>query len=259
MNLVATPLPTLPGEEDGALEVLDWGFQTFGHRLAVCTSFQAEGMVILDLAHRLTPAVRVFTVDTGRLPEETYELIQAVRQRYGIEIETVVPDSGEVGMMVSSLGPTLFYDSIGKRRMCCEIRKVRPLRRKLATLAAWVVGLRRGQSESRKDVAKIQIDSEHGGIHKLCPLADWTGPQVWDHIRRHDVPVHKLYSQGYSSIGCAPCTRPTLPGEDARAGRWWWESDDSKECGMHYSFDGPPRRELDVLLDDVLCPTERRA
>ena len=254
MSLATTLLPTVPGESAGALEVLEWGFETFGDRLAICTGFQASGMVILDLAHRISPDVRVFTIDTGRLPGPTYELIEDVRRRYGIEIETVAPDAGEVANMVSAHGPNLFYDSVAKRRMCCEVRKVRPLQRKLAGLSAWVVGLRRGQSESRQDVPKVQADPEHKGLFKLCPLADWTDDQVWDHVRRHDVPVHKLYSEGYTSIGCAPCTRAPLAGEDARAGRWWWENDAGKECGIHYSPDGVPHREFDVLLADVLRP-----
>jgi thioredoxin-dependent adenylylsulfate APS reductase len=195
--------------------------------------------------------VRVFTIDTGRLPEETYQLIAEVRERYGINIEVVLPDAMETANMVSMHGPNLFRESVSKRRMCCEVRKVRPLKRKLAELDAWVTGLTRGQSATRRHVAKVETDPQHDGILKLCPLADWPRNQVWDYIRDHRVPYHKLYTRGYESIGCAPCTRATLPEEDSRAGRWWWETDALKECGLHFSPAGV-RREVDVLVDQVV-------
>jgi thioredoxin-dependent adenylylsulfate APS reductase len=226
--------------------------EQFGDRLAICTAFQASGMVILDMAARISRDVKVFTIDTGRLPEETYRLISDVRERYGIEIEMVLPEANEVAAMVSTHGPNLFYDAVANRRLCCEIRKVRPLNRRLAKLDAWVVGLRRQQSESRESIQKITVDEAHGGILKLAPLADWTREEVWEYIRRHNVPYHELYWQGYSSIGCAPCTRAVQEGEEERAGRWWWEQEAHKECGIHVAPNGQVRRELDVLLQDVL-------
>lgn len=239
-------------ESASAEEVLGWGLETFGDRIAIATSFQAEGMVIVDMASRLARGVRVFTIDTGRLPQETYDLMQEVRQRYGIAVEVVFPDSAEVERMVTRHGPNLFYESVARRTLCCELRKVRPLERKLATLGAWVTGVRRGQSETRAEVAKVEIDLAHGGIYKLNPLADWTAAQVAAYTREHDVPQHALHARGYTSIGCQPCTRATEPGEDARAGRWWWEQDAPKECGIHFAADGKARREVDVLLEEII-------
>ena len=246
--------PVTPPRSDAtAEELLAWGISVFGSRFAICTSFQAEGMVIIDMAARLSGGrVSVFTIDTGRLSEETQTLIGKVRERYGIEIEVIFPDAIEVAGMVSRHGPNLFRDSVAKRRMCCEVRKVRPLRRKLADLDAWVVGLRRGQSEARRDIEKVSLDANHEGVYKICPLADWTHEEVWAYIRRHDVPYHLLYDQGYTSIGCAPCTRAITGSEDARAGRWWWETDAPKECGLHLSPSGELKREFDVMLDEVL-------
>lgn len=236
-------------EQASAPALLEWALGEFGSSLAIATAFQAEGMVILDIAARISPAVRVFTLDTGRLPEETYRMIETVRERYGVTVETMAPDTGEVEAMVGLHGPNLFYREVALRNLCCEVRKVRPLERKLRELKAWVAGLRRGQNESRADVRKIE---EIEGKLKLSPLADWTAADVSEYIRKHDVPVHRLYAAGYRSIGCAPCTRAVGPGEDERAGRWWWELDGSKECGIHFSAEGKAERKLDVLLSEVL-------
>ena len=236
-------------EQASAPALLEWALGEFGNSLAIATAFQAEGMVILDIAARISPAVRVFTLDTGRLPEETYRMIETVRERYGVTVETVAPDTGEVEAMVELHGPNLFYREVALRNLCCEVRKVRPLERKLRELKAWAAGLRRGQNESRADVRKIE---EIEGKLKLSPLADWTAAQVSEYISKHDVPVHPLYAAGYRSIGCAPCTRAVAPGEDERAGRWWWELDASKECGIHFTPEGKAERKLDVLLSEVL-------
>jgi phosphoadenosine phosphosulfate reductase len=211
--------------------VLAWAIERWGSRLALCTSFQAEGMVLLDMAWRINPKVRVFTVDTGRLPQETYDIMERVRDRY--EIEVFLPDPREVEAMVRGHGPNLFYKSVEARMWCCHVRKVEPMQRALRGLEAWITGLRRDQSVSRTMVTKIEPDSEHGGLTKLNPLCDWTSEQVWNYINAYNVPSHRLYQRGYTSIGCAPCTRPTQPGDDARAGRWWWEQNTLKECGMH--------------------------
>ena len=233
--------------------VLGWAMERFGSRLAICSSLQAESLVLLDMAWRIDPRVRVFTVDTGRLPQETYALIEQVRQRYGVAFEAVYPEAQEVGRMVSRYGPNLFYESVPKRLLCCEVRKVQPLRRKLAELDAWVTGLRREHWPTRSNIRKIELDHDHDGIVKLNPLADWIAEDVWDYIRRHEVPYHPLYDRGYTSISCACCTRPTRPGEDPRAGRWWWEHGAPKECGMHCSIEtGGLEHELEALLDDVL-------
>ena len=253
MSLPAAVMPSRPGEQSTAVEILEWALEEYGDRFAVCTSFQASGMVILDLAAKIAgSALRVFTIDTGRMPPETYELMTEVRERYGITIEAVYPDSRELERMVSAHGPNLFYDAVSKRRLCCELRKVRPLKRKLAGLDAWAVGLRRSQNETREQVLKVDTDLENGGIVKLSPLADWTDDEVWEFSRKNNVPQHALYAQGYTSIGCAPCTRSTSDGEHERAGRWWWEEDGSKECGIHFTPEGNVKRALDVLLSEVL-------
>lgn len=242
-------------ESATAEEVLAWGIQSFGDRLAISTSFQREGMVILDMAVRLQPGVRVFTLDTGRLPQQSFDLMAEVYRRYGIRVEAVFPDPHEVEAMVGRHGPNLFYDSVAKRRLCCEIRKVRPLSRKLRTLDAWVTGIRRGQNESRAAVRKVEIDEAHGGIFKLNPLADWSAEEVEAYTRAHDLPQHPLYAQGYASIGCDPCTRAVQPGESPRAGRWWWETGAAKECGIHFSPQGKVQGDLDVLLEEILSVT----
>lgn len=247
------PKFTWPSRNATAEEVLAWGLAEFGEGLAICTSFQASGSVILDMAVGIAgDRVNVFSIDTGRLHEETYELIGKYRRRYGVKVELIAPDAEELRSMLTMHGPNLFYEASAKRKLCCEIRKVRPLKRRLATLDAWVTGLRRDQSGSRRGVERVTVDEEHGGIVKLCPLADWSREEVFEYAARHDVPLHPLYTRSYPSIGCMPCTRPVQPGEDLRAGRWWWEADVDKECGMHVSQTGRMRREFDLLLDEVL-------
>ena len=224
-----------PAETSPAPEILAWAIERYGRGFAIATSFQKEGMVILDMAWRIRPDVRVFTLDTGRLPEETHVAMEAVRERYGIQVEVVLPDAAEVEAMVAAHGSNLFYRDPALRSMCCDVRKVRPLARKLRTLDAWAAGLRREQSASRSGVVKVEAA---GSPVKICPLADWTAAQVDDYIREHGVPLHPLYARGYRSIGCAPCTRAIEPGEDERAGRWWWEQKSEKECGIHFTSDG---------------------
>jgi phosphoadenosine phosphosulfate reductase len=233
----------------GPEESLAYAIQHFRDRFAVVTSFQSEGMVVLDMAAKISPSVRVFTLDTGRLPEETYEIIETVRGRYGVRVELVSPDPAELEAMVTRHGPNLFYESLPYRNLCCHMRKVRPLERKLAGVDAWAVGLRRSQTESRDAVATVtQVD----GRLKLSPLANWTSKQVEEYTRKFDVPQHPLYAHGYTSIGCAPCTRATAPGEAERAGRWWWEHDGLKECGIHFTPDGRVQRTLDVLVREIV-------
>jgi phosphoadenosine phosphosulfate reductase len=228
-------------EAASASDVLSWAIDAFGDTFAIATSFQKEGMVILDLASRISVAVRVFTLDTGRLPDETYRMMETVRQRYGIPVEIIFPERDEVENLVALHGPNLFYSSVPSRQRCCDVRKVRPLERKLATLNAWATGLRRDQADTRAGVAKVERDPS--GRIKICPLADWNASRVEQYIEQHDVPVHPLYAHGYTSIGCAPCTRAVQPGESERAGRWWWEEDAKKECGIHFAPDGTVARE----------------
>ena len=212
----------------------------------------AEGMAILDMAVRIHPGVRVFTIDTGRLPQQTYDLMAEVRRRYRIQVEVVLPDAHEVEAMVTRHGPNLFYEAVANRMLCCEIRKVRPLERKLETLDAWATGLRRSQNPTRAAVRKVELEQSGRLMVKLSPLADWSAGQVEDYNREHSVPRHALYSEKYTSIGCQPCTRAPLAGEGGRAGRWWWETDDRKECGIHFAADGTVRRDVDILLEEIL-------
>jgi phosphoadenosine phosphosulfate reductase len=214
-------------------ELLAWALREFGDRFAIITSFQAEGMVVLDLARRLDPGVRVLSLDTGRLPEETYQSIEAVRARFGIRVELIAPDPAAVAAMAAEHGPNLFRRDQSLRHLCCQVRKVDPLNRALAGLDAWSTGLRRDGGRARAGIAKVESDPAGGGTVKLNPLADWTREQVWAYARANAVPIHPLYEQGYTTIGCAPCTRAVLPGEEERAGRWWWEADPDKECGLH--------------------------
>ena len=242
-------------------ELLAWAIGRFGDRFAVVTSFQAEGMVVLDLARRIDPGVRVLTLDTGRLPEETYEVIEAVRTGLGLEVEVITPDPADVAAMVARHGPNLFHKDPALRRLCCHVRKVAPLDRALAGVEAWSTGLRRDGGRARGGIGKAERDDAHGGILKLNPLADWTRDQVWAYVRSHRLPVSSLYAQGYTSIGCAPCTRPTRPGEDERAGRWWWEADQDRECGLHTRLTGIPASPDDrfsAALDRLRADTSAR-
>jgi phosphoadenylyl-sulfate reductase (thioredoxin) len=221
----------------------------FGPAFAIATSFQDEGMVLVDMAARIAPRVRVLTVDTGRLPAATLDMIGIVERHYGIAVQTVHPDPAEITAMTSRFGQNLFRDDIALRRLCCEVRKVRPLAA-ITDVRAWAFGLRREQSESRRDIAQVE---EVEGRLRLHPLAAWTKTEVADYLREHGVPRHPLYAAGYATIGCDPCTRAVNVGEDERAGRWWWEQDVDKECGIHFSPDGKAERRLDVLLSEVLA------
>jgi phosphoadenosine phosphosulfate reductase len=223
-----------------AIDLLVHVLPLFRGRIALASSLGAEDQVLTDMICRLSTAqdasVKVFTLDTGRLPEETYDLIERTRQRYGIRIEVLFPDHRQVESMVGENGPNLFYESIEKRKLCCRIRKIEPLKRRLASLDAWICGLRTEQSPTRAELKRIDWD-ETFGLIKICPLADWTTEAVWEYIRRHDVPYSSLHCKGYPSIGCTPCTRGVQAGQDMRAGRWWWEAPEHKECGLHLRAD----------------------
>lgn len=225
-------------ENVAAADLLRWAIQTFEERFAIATSMQKGGMILVDLAWRTGLPFRAFTLDTGRLPAETHSMIETVRKRYGIEVEVVKPDQAEISAMVAEHGLDLFRESAELRQLCCRVRKVRPFERKLSEFGAWATGLRRRQGRTRAAVAKV---AESGGRLKLAPIADWTAQQVDAYTIENGVPVHPLYAQGYTSIGCAPCTRAVMEGEDERAGRWWWEVNSKKECGIHFAPDGSRR------------------
>ena len=209
---------------------------TYGDGLRIACSLGVEDMVVLHEAARagrdlgVTP--RVFLLDTGRLHQETYDLLDRARDRYALPIEVYAPDTVALESLVRAKGPNSFYASVEARRECCAIRKVGPLARALAGARAWVTGLRREQAPSRAGVGPVEEDAVNG-LLKLNPLAHWTGERVWAFVCEHRVPTHALHAHGYPSIGCAPCTRAVAPGDDPRSGRWWWESAEHKECGLH--------------------------
>lgn len=199
---------------------------------ALASSFGAEDMVLTDLIAKHALPIVIFTLDTGRLPGETYALIDQVREHYALNIEVHYPDARALESYVRAHGVNGFYRSVELRRHCCAIRKADPLARALAGRSAWITGQRRAQSVTRSDVGVEEFDAAHN-LPKFNPLADWTEEQVWRYIRANDVPINALHARGYPSIGCAPCTRAVEPGEDIRAGRWWWESPELRECGLH--------------------------
>ena len=216
-----------------AAQVLAWADSRFGARGAIASSFGVEDVVLIDLAAQHAPRLRLFTLDTGRLPPETYEVMEAVRVRYGISIEAYFPLREPVEQLEREKGFFSFRQSVAARKECCAVRKLEPLSRALADAAAWLTGLRREQSVTRAGVELVERDQANGGILKLNPLASWTEAQVWQYARERALPVNALHARGYPSIGCAPCTRAVEPGEDVRAGRWWWELPEHKECGLH--------------------------
>ena len=218
------------------IELLGVVLKQFGDRAALASSFGAEDQVITHMMRQLSSDCQVFTLDTGRLPQETYDLIEKTRKEYGIQIEMISPDSTLLNEITTNHGPNLFYDSVDCRKLCCHVRKVEPLKRKLSQLDAWICGLRREQSVTRGDLDVIEWD-EANGLIKINPLADWTTEQVWEYIHKYNVPYNKLHDEGFPSIGCAPCTRAVKDSEDIRAGRWWWELPEHKECGLHLSDD----------------------
>ncbi len=222
-----------------AEEAVRWALDHFHPRIAFASSFGAEDVVVIDLLLRTRPDARIFTLDTGRLHEETYEVAERIRKRYRIDIETFFPDREAVEQLERGKGLFSFRESIENRKECCGIRKVEPLRRALTGLDAWITGLRRQQAVTRAAVHRLEVD-EAFGLLKLNPIVDWTEEQVWDYIRANDLPYNALHGRGFPSIGCAPCTRAVAPGEDVRAGRWWWELPDQKECGLHGAASPPP-------------------
>jgi phosphoadenosine phosphosulfate reductase len=216
-----------------AESVVAWAVETFGDRVALASSFGAEDVVLVDILARASAKPRVFAIDTGRLHEATYEVMERIRERYGLTLEVYYPEREAVEALERENGFYSFRKSLQARHACCHIRKVEPLGRALAGLEAWITGLRREQSVTRTEVSAVERDEAHGGILKINPLADWTAEQVWEYIRRHEVPYNRLHDEGFPSIGCEPCTRAVAPGEHPRAGRWWWESPEHKECGLH--------------------------
>jgi len=213
--------------------VLSWAAETFSGAIRLASSMGLEDQVLTHMICTAGLEIPIFTLDTGRLFNETYELIERTEQRYGIRIAVYFPERKDVEEMVAKRGINLFLESVEKRKECCRVRKIVPLRRALDGLGAWVCGLRREQSDAREDVLPLEWDAGNS-LAKVNPLVDWTFDEVKDYAREHDVPYSPLQDQGYVSIGCACCTRATDPDECFRAGRWWWEDEEHKECGLHW-------------------------
>jgi phosphoadenosine phosphosulfate reductase len=216
-----------------ASDVLRWALDRFPGRLSIASSFSIEDCVVIDLAHKISREVRVFALDTGRLPDETYMTAERVRAKYDLHIEWFFPERAAVEQLERAKGLYSFRDSLDNRHECCGLRKVAPLGRALSEVDAWVTGLRREQSVTRTDIAEVELDAEHGGLAKVNPLIAWTAEQTRAYANDKRVPIHPLHDRGYPSIGCAPCTRAVAPGDSPRAGRWWWEDPENKECGLH--------------------------
>lgn len=216
-----------------AEEILAAGLSATRGRAALACSFSREDVVIIDIAVKSGLSPALFALDTGRLNEETYEAAEAVSSRYGVSIDWHFPERDAVERLERDKGLFSFRESLENRHECCGIRKVAPLARALKGLDGWITGMRRAQGVTREAVRPIAHDDLHGGILKINPLALWTEEEVVRYSERHRLPLNRLYEQGYRSIGCAPCTRSAGPNEDVRAGRWWWEAPEHKECGLH--------------------------
>ena len=221
-------------ESKSTEEIIKWALDNFSPKIALASSFQCEESVLIDMIYKIKGnKFRVFTLDTGRLNEETYEVMEQIREKYGISIESQFPDREAVEKLEHEKGLYSFRQSIENRKECCAIRKVVPLNRMLSQLDAWMTGLRKAQAVTRTDTPKVEVDIPKKGLVKINPLIEWTNEQVWDYIKKNKVPYNKLHDLGYPSIGCSPCTRAIKAGEDIRAGRWWWENPEQKECGLH--------------------------
>ena len=250
---------TLQEKISSTIAVLHQAVQDFSP-VCFANSLGAEDMVLTDLIAKLPlpnplpqagegandslrehlHPIEMFSLDTGRLPQETYELMQAVSKRYSVPLKIYFPDSGLIEEYVTQNGINGFYDSVELRKRCCHIRKVEPLRRALYDKHAWITGMRRDQAVTRNSLEVSSYDTDHG-LQKFNPLLDWSNADVWEYIRQNDVPYNKLHDRFYPSIGCAPCTRSVTPGEDIRSGRWWWENPENKECGLHVASRIPER------------------
>jgi len=222
-------------DSTSATEVVNWAHETFKDGLVLSCGFSADDMVLFDMLSRIGAKPNVIVVDSGRLFPETYEFIDVIIDRYRAKFSFFFPDAKKLQPYLSANGPNAFRHDHSLRMSCCEIRRHEPTKRALKDCKAWMAGLRRSQSEARQAVHKVAIDPMHGGIVKICPLADWSWEQVWAYAKEHSAPMHPLYEKGFMSIGCAPCTRPTTSG-DERGGRWWWEPHDLREDGVHFIF-----------------------
>ncbi len=216
-----------------AFEVIEWGLKKFHPEIAFASSFGAEDVVIIDMLRKINSEAKIFTLDTGRLNEETYQIMENIRKRYNIKVDIYFPQAKLVEELEKERGFYSFRNSLEDRKKCCYVRKVEPLNRALADLKAWITGLRREQVITRTDIKKVEIDDAHNSMIKINPIADWSERNVWDYIKKNSLMYNSLHDKGFASIGCAPCTRAIKRTENVRAGRWWWEDESKKECGLH--------------------------
>ena len=228
MALQPIDFEALPTEK-----LLRWSMDQYGLEAGLASSFGLEDMVLIDMIAKIDGPITIFTLDTGRLHEETYDLMERVRSKYGLKIKTYFPNQEKIESLVRGKGFFSFRESVDNRKECCYIRKVEPLNRALGELKAWITGLRRSQGVTRTNIPKVIEDTDHPPLIKINPLAEWTEAQVMAYITENNVPINILHKRNYPSIGCAPCTRAVEKGEDIRAGRWWWENPEHKECGLH--------------------------
>jgi phosphoadenosine phosphosulfate reductase len=219
-------------KDASAEEVISFFLAFYKQKIAFSSSLGAEDQVITHMIANIDKSTTIFTLDTGRVFPETYDLIHATCSRYGMNLKIYFPDAEKVQQMVNEKGINLFYESVENRKLCCSVRKMEPLGRAFKSLDAWICGLRKEQSVTRRNLQLVEWD-ETNQLIKINPLINWTEEEVWNFIRDNNVPYNRLHTQGFPSIGCQPCTRAILPGEDVRAGRWWWENPDTKECGLH--------------------------
>lgn len=221
---------------DQAEQILRSAMDEFHPNIILASSFSPEDIILMHMISKIRADARVFAIDTGRLNEETYQCAEAVRQAIGLKIEWIFPQYQSVQSLEQDKGLYSFKNSLEERHECCQIRKVEPLSRALREQQAWITGLRRDQSVTRTDLKHVELDETHDNITKVNPLLDWDDDDVWDYIKKHRLPYNSLHDHGYPSIGCAPCTRAVQPGEHPRAGRWWWENPENKECGLHVAY-----------------------
>lgn len=218
--------------DDSPESLISYVLKKYGNKLVIASSLGLEDQVITHMATTINPQVRVFVLDTGRLHDETYRVLADTKKKYDVAYEIYFPNTTAVQDMVNAKGINLFYDNVENRKTCCAVRKVEPLNRALQTADAWITGLRQGQSQTRTKMHAVEWDASHNMV-KINPLIHWNEADVWAYIHKHNVPYNSLHDKGFPSIGCAPCTRAIEPGEDLRAGRWWWEEPQHKECGLH--------------------------
>jgi phosphoadenosine phosphosulfate reductase len=215
-----------------AQEILTYFIEEYEGKVALGSSMGAEDQVLTDMIAKIDKSTKIFTLDTGRVFPETYQTLDETNKKYGINVEVYFPNSEKVERMVNEKGINLFYESIENRKMCCDVRKIEPLRRAIKDVDVWVTGIRKEQSITRILTEVVEYDQFTGKI-KINPLLEWTEDDLWKYIKTYNVPFNKLHEKGFPSIGCQPCTRAIKEGEDVRAGRWWWETPEQKECGLH--------------------------